>query len=182
MKWLLGIVVTALLGLSLWWSRDDNKPAVLQAPPVSVLQAYMKDFQMLAMDESGQPALQMTASSMKQYSDRKQAELENPQITLHDQRQQWHIVSEQGLIDRGQQTVSLQRKVVLKQRSADRQHKLEIHARSLQIDLDRQIAHSDKAVTIIINEAELHANGMVLDNRNGRLQLLADVRGVIHEQ
>ncbi len=177
MKLLSGIVIAVLLAASLWWSHDaDNPPDPATLPP-GVLQAYMKNVHMLAMDETGQAALEMTARSMKQYSDREQAELEQPQITLRNPSQQWHIASAQGLIDRDRQTVSLHNRVVLKQQSGDPPRTLEIHARSLQLDIDRQLARSDEAVTLLTGNSKLKARGMVLDNRNGRLQLLADVHG-----
>ena len=180
MKALLAIIIVALLAVSLWRSGDESPGILPEAATPEVLQAYMNDFHMLAMDEQGKPALEMTADTMKQYSNRKLAELENPQITMRDASQQWRIMSQQGLVDSHQQTVALHNQVVLQQIDADSGRKLEIRTRSLNIDVDQQRARTDDAVTIIVDEAELHSQGMILDNRNGTLQLLADVRGVIH--
>ena len=180
MKALLAIIIVALLAVSLWRSGDKSPGILPEAATPEVLQAYMNDFHMLAMDEQGKPALEMTADTMKQYSNRKLAELENPQITMRDASQQWRIVSQQGLVDSKQQTVALHNQVVLQQTSADSGRKLEIRTRSLNIDVDQQRARTDDAVTIIVDEAELRSQGMILDNRNGTLQLLADVQGVIH--
>ena len=179
MKALLAIVIVALLALSLWRPPGEQAPPPApQADTTEVLQAYMNDVHMLAMDEQGQAALEMTARSMKQYSRRKLAELEQPQITLHNGGRQWRIVSQQGQVDGGRQTLSLQNQVVLTQTGGGSQP-LTIRTRSLAVDVDGQRAHTDDAVTLLSGEAELHSRGMVLDNRQGRLQLLADVQGVI---
>ena len=178
MKVLLAITSVALLTDSL--SRPPDGQAPLPAPQADtadVLQAYMNDVHMLAMDEQGQAALEMTARSLKQYSQRRLAELEQPQITLHDGDRQWRIVSQQGQVDGGRQTLSLQNQVVL--RHSGSSQPLELRARSLAVDVDSQRAHTDDAVTLLSGETELHSQGMVLDNRQGRLQLLADVQGVI---
>lgn len=180
MRTLLGIIIAALFAIILWGSLGDNVADMDTLTDERVLQAYMENFQMLAMDDQGKPALKMHARSMKQYSDNQLAELESPQIELHDADKQWHIASEQGQIDHEQQHVALQNQVILKQLGDNAGSRLEIHTQALKIDIDRQRISTEAPVTIITDHAHLQSTGLLLDNRNGTLQLLAQVEGVVH--
>ena len=180
MKPQLTLLIVALLGISLWWSNIEEKTSEMTSATATILDAYMHNFSMQAMDEAGNVAIQLTAKSMKQYSDSDMAELDTPRIIMKSDNQQWHIQSQLALIDRDKQTISLQRDVIIKRLNADQQHTLEIRTDSLQININQQIAQTDSPVEMITNEATFQSKGLLLDNRNGILSLLTEVKGVVN--
>lgn len=140
----------------------------------------MNNFTMKAMDTTGTLALQLTANSLKQYDDRQLAILDKPVIQMIDDDTQWQIQSGQGHIDQHKKMIDLSQQVVITQIDSNQQHLIEIRTDTLNIDVEKQLARSDDAVQMTTHNSTLHANGMVLDKLSGKLQLLANVRGVVH--
>lgn len=172
-------LIVVLLGLILWWSQDSDEPVIRPASTSTVLDAFMNHFTMKAMDESGNIAMTLSADSLKHYSNAELSELVQPRISMLDQEQRWHIQSRFGQIDKHKQHVKLKDEVIIR-RIGDQAGEFIITTDQLDVDITKQTASTDSTVTMSNRDIELRSTGLLLNNQNGKLSLLADVEGVVN--
>jgi LPS export ABC transporter protein LptC len=174
---LLTLIIIALIGVwSVLESPDDAE--VIETDPHYV-DAYVKDFTLLSMDESGHPYYTLTADLMEHFNDTGEAEITAPVFNFERDEDAWVISANRGRIDDDNIWVTLNDDVIMLQKNTVEPLKLETS--KMRINTRTQLAHSDKQVDITQGAMSLRSNGMIFNNKNGNLELLAGVHGIYVE-
>ncbi|MGB5584217.1 MAG: LPS export ABC transporter periplasmic protein LptC, partial [Gammaproteobacteria bacterium] len=75
----------------------DEVPPVETAP--HFVDAYIKDFTMVSMNETGQPLYTLTADLMEHYNDTGESEISEPIFNINRDDNAWVISARNGVID-----------------------------------------------------------------------------------
>jgi LPS export ABC transporter protein LptC len=178
------LLAVAIAGLSFHWqpptaSLHGGKTS-LQTPDTIIMQPIMDGF-----DDAGKLNRHIEGDQWQWFEKSAQSQIRAPRFTLAQQTTQqpapepWHLQANAATLFHDRDTLDLQGKVIAQQDSA-LQGRTEIHTESLHVDIARQFAETDKAVTIRARRSEVHASGLKADLANERLLLPSRVKE-IHE-
>jgi LPS export ABC transporter protein LptC len=170
---LLTLVIIALIGVWSVLESPDEVP-VTDADPHFV-DAYAKDFTLVSLNEKGQPLYTLTAELMEHYYDTGESEITAPVFNFDKDDSAWVISANRGIIDDDNIWVTLNDDVVMLQKNTV--DPLKLKTSKMRFNTRTQIAQSDKRVDITQGTLSLQSNGMIFNNKNGNLELLAGVRG-----
>jgi len=171
---LLTLIIIAFIGIWGVIEAPEELPVVAREP--HYVDAYAKDFTMLAMDERGQPYYTLTAELMEHFNDTGESEITEPVFNINRDNDVWVISARRGTIDDDNIWVTLNDDVVMLQKNTD--NPLKLTTSEMRYNTRTQIADSDKRVHITQGELSLKSNGMVFNNVTGNLELLAGVNGL----
>ena len=171
---LVTLIIIALIGI--WSVLEDPEEASVAVKDTHFVDAYAKDFTMFSMNERGQPYYTLTANLMEHFNDTGESEITQPVFNINKDDKEWVISAKRGKIDEDNTWVTLKQDVVMLQQNTD--NPLQLKTSKLRFNTKTQIAHSDKQVDITQGELSLKSNGMIFDNINGNLELLAGVNGI----
>lgn len=171
---LLTLVLIALIGIWAVLEAPDEEPAVTIEP--HFVDAYVKDFTMLSMDEDGYPYYTLTAELMEHFNDTGESEITAPVFNINRGDDAWIISARRGTIDDDNIWVTLNDDVVMLQKKTD--NPIQLKTSKMRFNTRTQLAESDKQVDIIQGELSLKSNGMIYNNLSGKLELLAGVNGI----
>jgi LPS export ABC transporter protein LptC len=170
---LLTLVIIALIGIWAVLEAPDEVPVVARDP--HYVDAYVKDFTMVSLDENGRPFYTLTAALMEHYNDTGESEITEPVFNIDRADDAWVVSARRGTIDDENIWVTLNDDVVMLQKNAEKP--LKLITSKMRFNTRTQIAESDKRVDITQGELSLKSNGMVYNNLTGKLELLAGVNG-----
>ncbi len=171
-------VIAALAGLSWWLQQEEQGAHLISQGEQHVIDYSLKDFEITAMDERGLPRHIMKAAHMVHYSDDDSAELSQPHMLVYREKGgPWILQSEAALVYQGGDKIWLQGDVHIEQRREDDKGMLLLDTRDLWIYADQDYAESSEAVVIRDGLSVTRAKGLKIDLEQGRMQLLANVRG-----
>ncbi|MCP8900186.1 LPS export ABC transporter periplasmic protein LptC [Gilvimarinus xylanilyticus] len=97
-------------------------------------------------------------------------------LFLSEKTTPWNLEADKGHVYSGNNTVILNDNVVAYSRSDDH-GELTLLTETLNIDTDKQYAHTDKPVTMRSARSNTQAVGLKADLQEGRMELLSEVRG-----
>jgi len=170
---LVTLIVIALIGI---WSvkQSPDEVAVVEKDPHFV-DVYIKDFTLTSMNKNGQPDYILTADLMEHYKDTGESEITQPVFNIDRDDNAWVISARHGTIDDDNIWITLKENVVMLQKNAD--NPLQLRTSKMRFNTKTQIARSNQPIDIKQGALSLKSNGMIFDNINGKLELLADVNG-----
>ncbi len=175
------IALALLLGAALsWWLLRglEVHEAPVQAKVRHIPDYYVNQFTVNAMDDSGHLRYRLHADHMAHYLDDDTATLTRPNMLLFKRHGPvWNATARHGLIGAGQKTVLLQGDVLVWRDPVVKGSGLELHTDELHITPGTQYAETDRPVTIAQDIGITRAVGMRVYFEQGRMVLLADVRG-----
>lgn len=177
------LVVLALALLSWWLQRQEQAPAAVQQRDTHVVDYSMRDFDMTVMDDAGKPSHRLEAVSMLHYADDDSAELEQPHLLLYRAAtegggdEHWVLHAEKARLYKGGDVVFLQGEVRMRRLGAAEGAALELDTRDLWVYPKPQRAETGEAVEIREAHGVTRAQGLKINLKAGRLELLAAVRG-----
>ena len=171
---LLTLIIIAFIGIWGVLEAPDEEPAVSTDP--HFVDAYIKDFTMLSLDETGHPYYTLTAELLEHFNDTGEAEVTEPVFNIDRDDDAWIISARRGTIDDDNIWVTLNDDVVMLQKNTN--NPLQLKTSKMRFNTRTQIANSDKRVNITQGELSLKSNGMIYNNLTGKLELLAGVSGI----
>lgn len=170
-----------LLGLlaATYWLNQQVQPE--SARPDSSKRhdpdAIMENFSAIKLDEQGVPHFIMTAKKMQHYPDDNSAVLEVPRLTaLSVDRPMIHTIAKRGIVSSKGDEVFLHDDVEVLREASTQQDELTLHTEYLHIIPDKDLADTDRAVTIVNAHNTVHAMGLEMNNKTRTLKLLSQVR------
>ncbi|MFA5915152.1 MAG: LPS export ABC transporter periplasmic protein LptC [Burkholderiales bacterium] len=173
------LLMLALAAASLWLERavqapEHDKSGKLRHDPDFIAE----DFGITKMGASGKPEYSLSAVRMLHYPDDDSTDIVEPRLVQrHDQAAPIVIRADRGLISRNGDEASFFGNVVVV-REASREHsELRMHTEYLQVVPDRDLARTDKPVTITEGRSRLAGVGMEFNNKTRQFTLLSQVRG-----
>jgi len=170
---LITLVIITLIGIWAVLEAPDEAPTVERDP--HFVDAYVKDFTLIAMNESGQPDYTLTANLMEHFNDTGESEITQPVFNINRDENSWVISARNGIIDDDNIWVTLKDDVVMLQK--DKTPALKLETSKMRFNTKTQIASTDKQVDITQGTLSIKSNGMKFNNITGSLELLAGVNG-----
>ena len=180
-KILAPLIVTLIAGLSVWLFQDQpDKGPVITVQTQYSPDSFMENFTPQKLDEQGQLQYQLQATHMAHYADDDHSELTHPQFAaFRPDGQYWTMVADSGRTQDGAQQIMLNGKVTLQRHASNTAPvNLEIRTRDVTIRPDDDYAETERRTEIIFDKGTLEATGLQVHFREGRVQLLSQVRGV----
>lgn len=178
-RYLIGLALLLAASLSWWLLRNlEEREAPVREQVRHIPDYYLNQFTVNAMDDSGHLHYRIHADHMTHYLDDDTATLVRPNMVLFKKDgSTWNATARRGWIGAGQHTVLLDEDVVAWRDPMVKDSGLELQTDELHITPDRQYAETDRPVTIAQDIGITHAVGMRVFFEQGRVELLADVRG-----
>ena len=171
---LITVIVIALIGVWSVLQAPDEAPPVETEP--HFVDAYIKDFTMVSMNETGQPMYTLNADLMEHYNDTGESEITEPIFNINKDDQAWVISARRGLIFDDNEYVKLYDDVVMLQKGTATPLKLKTS--ELRYNTKTQVADTDKEVNITQGSMSIDSNGMEFNNLTGNLELFDGVKGI----
>lgn len=176
--WLPLLPLLGLLGMTYWLNlqvvpepaKPDN--GVRHDPD-----AIMENFTAVKLTEQGEPHFIMAAKKMQHYPDDDSTTLELPRLTtLSAERPTIHTIARRGIVSRRGDEIFLHEDVEVLREANGQQSEMTLQTEYLHVLPERNIASTDRAVTIVDARSTTHATGLEMDNKARTLKLLSKVR------
>jgi len=176
--WLPLLPLLGLLGFTYWLNQlartEEGKP---ESGKRHDPDAIVENFSAIKLNEQGAPQFILAAKKMIHYPDDDSTTLEAPHLTsLSAVRQAIHATARRGIVSSKGNEVFLHEDVEVLREAGALQNELRIHTEYLHFIPDRELANTDRAVTILEAHNTVQATGMEMDNRARTLKLLAGVK------
>lgn len=176
--WLLLLPLLGLLGVTYWLNQlVQPEPAKPDSSKRHDPDAIMENFSAIKLNDQGAPRFIMAAKKMQHYPDDDSTALEMPRLaTLSAGRPAIHTTARRGFVSSKGDEVFLHDNVVVLREASTRQDELTLQTEYLHIIPDKDLANTDRAVTIVDAHNTVHAIGLEMDNKARTLKLLSQVR------
>ena len=177
--WLPILPLLALLGATYWLNKQAQPETLkldsgIRHDPDSIVE----NFSAVKLNKEGTPYFIMSAARMLHYPDDNSTTLEAPRLTLlAEDSPPLLATAESGSISRKGDELLLQGSVEVLRDSALKQDQLKLRTESLVINPDKDLASSDKSVTITEAQTTVNAVGLELNNKTRTIKLLSNVKG-----
>ncbi len=152
----------------------DEVSVVVEDP--HYVDMYIKEFTLTSLNKNGQPDYILTADLMEHFADTGESDITKPVFNINKDDNAWVISANHGTIDNDNIWVTLNDDVVMLQKNAD--NPLKLRTRKMRFNTKTQIANSNQQIHITQGALSLKSNGMIFDNINNKLELLAGVNGI----
>jgi lipopolysaccharide export system protein LptC len=175
--WLPLLPLFVLLAATYWLNQqvlpEPAKPEYKRHDP----DAIMENFSATNLNEQGVPDFVMAATKLMHYPDDDSTTVDEPRITMLSPGQPaLHATAEHGTISSKGDEVFLRDNVKVLREASAQQDQMTLQTQYLHIIPDRDLANTDRAVTIVDAHSIVHATGMEMDNKTRTLKLLSQVR------
>jgi len=170
---LITIAIISSIGILSVLEAPDEAPLVETDP--HFVDAYVKDFTMVSMNENGRPGYTLTANLMEHFNDTGESEISEPVFNINREDNIWVISARNGIIDDDYTWVTLEDDVVMLEKGSE--IPLKLKTSKIRFNTKTQVANSDRPVDITKGSMSIKSKGMKFNNITGRLELLANVNG-----
>jgi len=176
--WLPLLPLIGLLGVTYWLNlQTQPEPPKPDNSKRHDPDAIVEDFSATNLNEQGVPSFKMAAKKLLHYPDDDSATMEEPRITMLSAGQPAiHATAKRATVSSKGEEVILYDDVEVLREAGNKKHGYKLQTQYLRIFPDKDIADSDRAVTIVDAHNVVHATGMELDNKTRTLKLLSQVR------
>jgi len=177
-SWLPLLPLLLLMGATYWLNLQVQSPT--EGPNNDLLHDpdYVVDnFTATTLDIHGKVNFVMSAKKMWHYPDDDVTLLEAPKLeSLSHEQSPLHISAQKGEISSKGDEVILRNDVVIVRPAYAKQSELTFKTEYLRVTPAKDIADTDKAVTLYDSHATLNAVGMELDNKLRSVKFLSNVK------
>lgn len=171
------LVLLTLAGLSQWLLNLNEAPSATSRPDRGP-DYTMDNFTATAMGAAGNPENRLQATHMAHYPTDGSTQFTKPHITVfRTDHAPWHIHAERGWMGADRKLVLLRGDVLIENPAAPKARVARLTTRNLRVLIDEEYAETDQPVTLRTQSSVTHAIGMRAYLKEGRLQLLSQVRG-----
>lgn len=176
--WLPLLPLLGLLGVTYWLNLQVMpEPAKPDNGKRHDPDAIMENFSAIKLNEQGAPHFIMAAKKMQHYPDDDSTILELPRLTtLSTERPAIHTIAKRGIVSSRGDEIFLHGDVEVLREASGQQSELTLQTEYMHIIPDRDLANTDRAVTIVDARSTTHATGLEMDNKARTLKLLSKVR------
>jgi len=180
---MLGIIVIlcSLTGLAIWLQQSSDQQIETAASTATKKKHnpdyFMEDFTITSMNEKGLPRSILVSRKMFHYPDDDSTELDNPFMTMINEiGKPWKIKADRGWVSSNNELILLSGNVRIDRVSGPNNRPVKLFTDKLRIHPESDFAETDQPVTMISNKRRTDAIGMRAYIREGKLQLLDNVR------
>ena len=180
MRTYITLVLVIIIGIASLWFQEDSKEQVegLSKTSERFPDYFMENFSVTNMRESGKPSYTLTAKRMQHFNDDDSAELEHPLIEFSQNGDSYTLQSTRAVYLKQQNLIHLYDDVVIHRKNVQEKSELSIYTDYLKINTATEIAENEHPSRLTTAQSELNTVGLILDNREGKLILKSQVKGV----
>jgi lipopolysaccharide export system protein LptC len=173
------LLILALAAASLWLERAVQAPERDQSGKTRHDPDFIaEDFGITKLDASGKPEYVLSAARMQHYPDDESTSVVAPRLVQrHENANPVVIRADRGLIAKNGEEASFYGGVVVVREAGRGQSELRVQTEYLQVIPDRDLARTDKPVTITEGRSRLSGVGMEFNNKTRQFALQSQVRG-----
>jgi lipopolysaccharide export system protein LptC len=177
---ILGLFFVAIIAFAVWWLED-----VVQKSQDEILQKqhnrpdfYMQDFTMQSFDKKGKLSYSTKGHSMVRYPKDGSLEITELDMTsLANPNGPASIKAQTARLTEDGNKVLLTGDVRVHRKQTAAQDSLQILTEKLLLDIERDYAETDQAITLISDKHHVKAVGMQAWLKHHKVRLLSKVRG-----
>ena len=171
----------AILGALLYFQDADNDSAEGSASEPTSAPGYVAiQAQLIETGDDGQPLYRLDASRIDQPQPQGTLYLTSPKLDYEPTGgNHWTLTAQSGQMPQDARTAELHGSVHAEGKPAGSNTPVRIDTEELHFDMAQQVATSPTTVFVNWGRYRLDGRGMRADLKNDRLQLAAQVRGVL---
>jgi lipopolysaccharide export system protein LptC len=167
-----------LAALTLWLRITMEAPGTSgNGPHRHDPDAIIDNFTVTRLDERGVAQYTLTANRMLHFADDDTTELAAPRVIKLGEGPTVTITAERGTVTRDGEEAFFHGNVRVVRSATPEREELRVHTDYLHVLPQKNIARTDRAVTLIEGRSVLSAVGMEFDENARRLTLFSQVRG-----
>lgn len=176
---LLPIILLLLLGAMTLWLRVSIETTTSFEPGRNRHDpdAIVENVRTVKLDERGRPQYHLSAKRLLHYPDNDSMELIQPRFTRNDANAALTVTANRGTLNQEQKEGQFFGDVDLRRESRGSKDALRVQTQYMQLLMDREIARTDRAVTVTQASSTLSGVGLEYDRKSGKLALLSEVKG-----
>lgn len=176
------LLILALAAASLWLERAVQAPERDRSGKSRHDPDFIaEDFGIVKMSAAGKPEYLLAARRMLHYPDDDTTSIVAPRLEQrHANSAPIVIRADRGLVSEDGDDASFYGNVVVVRQAVKGQDELRVQTEYLQVLPERDLARTDRAVTITQGRSRLSGTGMELNNKTRQLTLRSQVRGTFH--
>lgn len=174
-------LLVSLSALAIWLQQSSDKQAeTATAKAINKKHSpdyFMEDFTVTSMSEKGLPRSILVSAKMLHYPDDNSTELDAPFMTMIGEiGKPWKIKADRGWVSDNNELILLSGNVRIDRLSGPNNRPVKLFTDKLRIHPESDFAETDQPVTMLSNKRRTTAVGMRAYIRDGKLQLLDNVR------
>ena len=167
-----------LAALTLWLRITMEAPGMNgNGPNRHDPDAIIDNFTVTRLDEQGAAQYTLTANRMLHYADDDSTELAAPQVVKLGEGPTVTITAERGTVTRDGTEAFFHGNVLVVRAATTEREELRVRTEYLHVLAEKNIARTDRAVTITEGRSVLSGVGMEFDENARRFALFSQVRG-----
>ena len=140
-----------------------------------------EDFGVTKMSTTGKPEYRLSATRMLHFPDDESTDIVEPRLVQqHDNAAPIVIRARRGVVSRDGEEARFYGEVEVVREAGQGRSELRMQTEYLQIIPERDLARTDRLVTITEGRSRLAGVGMELNNRTRQFELLSQVRGTFY--
>lgn len=173
------LLMLALAAGTLWLERAVQEPDRDRSGKTRHDPDFIADdFGVTKMSINGKPEYKLSATRMLHYPDDESTDIAEPRLEQrHENAPPIIVRADRGLVSKNGEEASFYGNVVVVREASQDRSELRVQTEFLQIVPDRNLARTDKPVTITEGRSRLSGVGMELNNKTRQFKLLSQVRG-----
>lgn len=178
MKHLVSLSIFLVLAIIVLWSITTDYDTTDQLLPVKSKQfaeIFMNEFEMMAMDENGNPDYILNGAYLQRNKNSDDTEIRQPVLHLLQANKQWKISADTAIHDNRKETIRLHNNVVMLQQNIE--PAITIRTQRLFINARSGIARTGADVDITQGRSRIQSRGMVYNSVTSELELSSNVNG-----
>jgi len=177
------LLILLLAATTLWLRFTIEAPQKVDAPRnLRDPDAIADKVTIARLDASGVALYHLSALRMVHYPESDVMELTAPRFLKKDAGAEVTVTAEKGVINQEIKQAKFTDNVELVRRAEKGPDVLRIRTEYMEVLMDRDIARTDRPVTITQGPSTLSGTGLEYERKTGRLTLLSRVKGVFHVQ
>lgn len=178
MKHIISLSIFLVLSVIAWWSVTtsyNNNDQLPQPTGKEYAEVFMNEFEMMSMNDQGNPDYILKGAYLQRYSDSEDTEVKKPVFRLLQENRQWLVSADKAIINDSEETIRLSDNVVMTQQNVE--SGVTIHTQHILFNIKTQVAQTDALVDITRGNSRLKSNGMIYNNLTSELELSSSVHG-----
>lgn len=176
--WAALIFLGLFAALTFWLDRTvQPPPPKLDGSARHDPDTIVENFSALQLDPAGRPRYALAAVKMTHYPDDETTHLERPHFTrFNPNTAPLHALAQRGLLSKDGEEAHLHDKVTVIREAYNNKSELTLRTSYLHVMPNKELAVTDKPVTIDDAHTHITAVGLKLDSKSNQFKLLSRVK------